>query len=242
MAGKRRAPVNKAAKPGKSRTADQNSKSTQAAEKQAIQVLDSGSRPPGDPIPLEQEIKALLTKHEVSFDEGCASFDALDFCLHSEQRGDFYFDAKEKRQEIQAANWPDIGVPQEHLFILDDLAARKLLKFAPDSGLVVRDNLRGLYFFFDVVRLFLMPRVRVNRRIEWSSPAIKGKWIIDLRNGEQCASLMEVFEKIAAYHDAQEEIFHKVLACYGDYVGEVIEEGGITRRPEHWIKDREETR
>lgn len=196
----------------------------------------------GDLLSLEQEIRALLEKHGVNFDEGCDSFDALDFCMHSEQRGGFYFDAKEKRQEIQMANWPDAGIPQEHLFILDDLAARKVLKFAPDSGVIVRDNMRRLYFFFDVVNLFLMPRLRVNRPIEWNNPAIKGKWMIDLRNGVQCASLMEVFERIAVFHDAQDEIFHKFLACYGDYQGEVIQEGGSKRQPQHWIKDRQATR
>ena len=189
-----------------------------------------------------KEVKALLTRHRMSFDEACDSFDALDFCIRSPQRGDFHLDAKEKIQEIQAANWPETGVPQEHLFILDDLAARKLLKFAPNSGLVVRDNLRNLYFFFNVVDLVLMPRLRVNRRLGWGETVLKGKWLIDLRNGVQCASLLEVFEQIAVYHDMKEEIFQNALACYGEYVGEEIGEGGMTRRPEHWIRDRDATR
>ena len=116
------------------------------------------------------------------------------------------------------------------------------MKFAPNAGIIVRDNLRRLYFFFDVVRLFLMPRWRVNRSIEYNSPAIKGKWLVDLRNGVECASLLEAFEKIAEYYDAQELIFHKHLACYGDFVGETVGEGGIARKPEHWLKDRDATR
>ena len=191
---------------------------------------------------LEQEIKSLLDQRKVRYDNACDSFEQLDFCIHSEQRADFHFDAKEKRQEVQLTNWPDVGLPQEHLFILDDLAARKVLKFAPNSGLVVRDNLRRLYFFFDVVRLFLMPRWRVNRPIEYNHPTVKGKWLVDLRNGVECASLLEVFEKIAEYHDAQEEIFHKRLACYGNFLGEKVGEGGITRKQEHWLKDRDSTR
>ena len=205
-------------------------------------VKSAGPVAPGELPSLEQEIKDLLTRREVHFDEACDAFDQLDFCIHSGQRADFHFDAKEKRQEVALANWPETGIPQEHLFILDDLAARKALKFAPNSGLVVRDNLRRLYFFFDVTPLFLMPRQRVNRPIELNSALVKGKWLVDLRNSVQCATLLEVFEKIAVYHDNQEQIFHKFLACYGDFVGEVISEGGITRRPEHWLKDRDATR
>ena len=191
---------------------------------------------------LEHEIRALVTARSVHFDEATESFDQLDFCIHSEQRGQFHFDAKEKVQKIKVANWPEVDIPEEHLFILDDLAARKVLKFAPDAGLIVRDNLRRLYFFFDVLNLFLMPRVRVNRRIGEGEGLLKGKWLIDLRNGVQCATLIEVFEQIAAYHDEQEEIFHKRLACYGEYTGEQVGQGGITRRPGHWIQDRDVTR
>jgi hypothetical protein len=99
-----------------------------------------------------------------------------------------------------------------------------------------------LYFFFSVVNLFLMPRLRVNRRIGRGESALKGKWLVDLRNGVRCNSLLEVFGEIAAYHDSQEEIFENVLACYGEYVGEQIGEGGVTRKPEHWVRDRDATR
>lgn len=191
---------------------------------------------------LEQEIRTLLTARSVHFDEATDAFDQLDFCIHSEQRGQFHFDAKEKVQKIKVANWPETAIPEEHLFILDDLAARKVLKFAPDSGLIVRDHRRRLYFFFDVLNLFLMPRMRVNRRIGEGEGLLKGKWLIDLRNGVQCATLIEVFEQIAAYHDEQDEIFHKRLACYGDYIGEQVGQGGITRQPGHWIQDRDVTR
>jgi hypothetical protein len=200
----------------------------------------SGYAPVDCEVSLEQEIKNLLKHHRVNYDEACDSFDEPDFCIHSEQRGDFHLDAKEKIQEIRLANWPETGVPQEHLFILDDLAARKMLKYSPHTGLVVRDNLRRLYFFFDVVNLFLMPRVRVDRRI--GEDVFKGKWLVDLRNGVQCASLLEVFEQIAHYYDSQDDIFKGILACYGSYVGEEIGKGGIPRTSGHWIKDRQATR
>ena len=95
-------------------------------------------------LSLEKEIKEFLKLHGTQYQEGCNEFDKLDFCIHSQQRGDFHFDAKEKIQNIQPANWPDIGVPEEFFFILDDLAARKTLLKSPRSGIVVRDNLNSI--------------------------------------------------------------------------------------------------
>lgn len=193
-------------------------------------------------LSLEQEIKAYLNKHSIRFDEGCDEFDRLDFTIYSEQRGNFHFDAKEKRQPMQMANWPDVGIPEEFLFILDDLAARKTLMKAPRSGIVIRDNMQEKYFFLSVVDLTLMPRVRVNRPIERNLPALKGKWLIDLRNCQSCAGLLEVFKKIADYVDAFPDIFQNTLECYGSYIGEKIGSGGIIRRPEHWKQDVSSTR
>jgi len=193
-------------------------------------------------LSLEQEIKEFLKLHGTQYQEGCNEFDELDFCIHSQQRGDFHFDAKEKIQNIQPANWPDIGVPEEFFFILDDLAARKTLLKSPRSGIVVRDNLNSIYYFFSIVDLFLMPRVRVNRRIERNIPTLKGKWLVDLRNGTKARNLQEVFKAIAQYTDSFDEIFQNTLECYGSYNGEIIGQGGITRRPEHWNKDVSSTR
>ena len=193
-------------------------------------------------LALEQEIIDLLTRRGVRHDAAVDDFSRLDFCIYSEQRGTFAFDAKEKAQPVKLANWPAVEIPEEHLFILDDRAARKTLQFAPNSGLVVRDNLRQRYFFFDVVRLFLMPRLRVNRPIALNRLELKGKWLVDLRNGVDCATLWEVFEQIAAYTDGQEHIFSGQKACYGDFVGETIPLAGETRRPEHWLHDRQTTR
>ena len=193
-------------------------------------------------LSLEQEIKEFLKLHGTQYQEGCNEFDKLDFCIHSQQRGDFHFDAKEKIQNIQPANWPDIGVPEEFFFILDDLAARKTLLKSPRSGIVVRDNLNSIYYFFSIVDLFLMPRVRVNRRIERNIPTLKGKWLVDLRNGTKARNLQEVFKAIAQYTDSFDEIFQNTLECYGSNNGEIIRQGGITRRPEHWNKDVSSTR
>ncbi len=197
-------------------------------------------------ISLEQEIKDYFVQRDILFHDH--SFDDrrflwLDFGFGDpEQKRYFRFDAKEKRRRYNTKNWPDVGIPEEHLFIMDDLAARKILAIAPNSGMVVRDNARQLYYLFTVVDLFLMPKVRVNRPIHNQQEVLKGKWLVDLRNGQCFDALPPIFDALEDYLDQRKTIFGKQLACYGDYVGENIGRGGITRRPEHWVTDVSETR
>lgn len=195
---------------------------------------------------LEQEIKDYFTERDIPFHDH--SFDDQRFLWLDFGFGDlkkkryFRFDAKEKRRRYNTKNWPDVGIPEQHLFIVDDLAARKILAIAPNSGMVVRDNTRQSYYLFTVVDLFLMPKVRVNRPIHNQKQGLKGKWLVDLRNGQRFNALPPVFDAIEVYLDERQAIFGKQLDCFGDYVGENIRRGGITRRPEHWVTDVNETR
>ena len=194
-------------------------------------------------ISLEQEVKAYFRSQNMAFEDNCRSFSRLDFAFGSRQQGRrFFFDAKEKRQPLNMQNWPVSTVPQERLFILDDLAARKVLAYAPQSGLVIRDNLRQSYHLFTVLDLFLMPRQRINRPIENEVQAMKGKWLVDLRSSFTSASLAGIFTAINAYLDQREAILFKQLACYGHYAGEQIQDQGTTRRPGHWDVDISATR
>ncbi|MDM8549242.1 hypothetical protein QUF72_04155 [Desulfobacterales bacterium HSG2] len=191
---------------------------------------------------FEQELKQYFKQHQIVFDDNSGSFKRLDFGFgDSKSKRYFSFDVKEKRQRYATRNWPT-EIPEEHLFIIDDLAARKILAYAPNSGLVVRDNIRRKYFFFSVVDLYLMPKQRVNREIRKNVRSVKGKWMTDLRNGHAYDSLAEVFSGIEAYLDSREDIFLNILECYGEYAGEEVPKGGIVRRPEHWTVDVEETR
>jgi len=197
-------------------------------------------------LSLEQEIKDYFNQRDIPFHDH--SFDDQRFLWLDFGYGDagkkryFRFDAKEKRRRYNMKNWPDAGIPEQHLFIMDDLAARKILAIAPNSGMVVRDNTQLKYYLFTVVDLFLMPKMRVNRPIHNQREGLKGKWLVDLRNGQRFDELPSVFDAIEAYLDQRREIFGKQLACYGEYVGEHIGRGGIIRRPEHWTTDISATR
>ncbi|MCO6449827.1 MAG: hypothetical protein J5I90_03460 [Caldilineales bacterium] len=188
---------------------------------------------------FEQEIKEFFARHNLPFHDHSTDaerFQRLDFGFGPPGRY-FSFDAKEKRQPYNLKNWPDSGIAEERLFIVDDLAARKILGFAPNSGLLVRDNVRPAYYLFTVLDLYLMPKLRVNRPIRNKQTEMKGKWLVDLRNGWRYATLAEAFAGIEKYLDEREQIFSRELACYGDYVGEEIGEGGIVRQPGHWRED-----
>lgn len=179
----------------------------------------------------------------MQYRDNSSSFKRLDFSIQVNEKIIFYFDAKEKRQHYNLRNW---NIPskeaEEHTFIIDDLAARKILAYAPYSGMIVRDNLRGGYYFFSVLDLFLMPKKRVNRPIKKEKQALKGKWIIDLRNGSRCESMEDCWQCILKYIEKREDLFLNILECYGNYTGEQIDQSGELRRPEHWDTDVKETR
>ena len=191
---------------------------------------------------LEQEIRTLFAQRQMSYDDHSGSVTQLDFGFGERAAKRYFaFDAKEKLQSYNLRNW-QTAIPEAHLFILDDLACRKVLLYAPNAGLLVRDTPQQRYLFFTVVDLFLMPKTRVNRPIHRTQLELKGKWLIDLRNGRPFSHLDELFGVINDYLNRRKAIFHEIHACYGDYVGEEIGAGGIERRPEHWDKDYGATR
>ena len=108
------------------------------------------------PPSLEQEIKDFFAQHKVDYDDRSRSFTRLDFGYGDEFTNRYVaFDAKEKRQRYNPHNWPT-AIPEEHLFIIDDLAARKILLHAPNAGLLVRDTSQETpaYYFYSVAYLF----------------------------------------------------------------------------------------
>lgn len=192
---------------------------------------------------LEREFKFYFKQHQIPYEDHTTSLKKLDFNFGDPKAKTFFcFDVKEKRQRYTKQHWQQLEIPEPHLFILDDLAARKILVFAPNSGLVIRDNVQQKYYFYSVVDLFLMPKIRVNRVIKKQVEARKGKWLIDLRNGRAGDNLSRIFEAIDSYLKDRENIFLHTLECYGNYYGEEIGQGGITRQPGHWDIDVKGTR
>ncbi len=193
-------------------------------------------------LSFEQEIKKFLGEKKLAFQDNSSSFKRLDFTVHLDEKWKFHFDAKEKRQPYNLKNWQLTAAQEPHTFIMDDLAARKILAYSPYSGMVVRDNRLGGYYFFSVVDLFLLPKTRVNRPIFKEKKGLKGKWLIDLRHGLKCNSMEQVLSLFQKYIEKREDIFINILECYGDYEGEQIGQRGEIRKKEYWDIDVKETR
>lgn len=192
-------------------------------------------------LSFEEEIRRFLQQKHVRYTDQTAAFYDADFSLMLSDGARFALEVKEKRRPYAVTSWPK-GTPEAHMFILDDLTVRKCLAHAPRAGVAVKDSGGRRYVFFSVVDLALMPRVRVNRRIERNAPDLKGKWIVDLRNGKGASTLDGLLAHVNDYLDGLHAILYEVHPCYGEYVGEVVGEGGITRRPDHWESDVRDTR
>jgi hypothetical protein len=187
-------------------------------------------------LPFEDEFRKFLQQRHARFIDQTRSYHDADFALMLSDGARFALEVKEKRQAYVKSVWP-ANTPEPHMFILDELTVRKCLGFAPRAGVAVKDVVGERYVFFSVIDLALMPRVRVNRRIERNQPDLKGKWIVDLRNGGQATTLDELLGHIQTYLANLHSILYEIHPCYGDYVGETVGDGGITRRPEHWSQD-----
>lgn len=192
---------------------------------------------------FEQEIKLYLKNHKIRFHNNCNSLEKPDFSIiNSNGNIVFTFDVKEKRQKYNMNHWSKCKIPQPFFFILDDLAARKIFRFSPKCGVIIRDNTQKKFVLFSGLDLFLMPKTRINRPIHRNQHGLKGKWFVDLRNGKSSTGLDEIFEEIKTYLTNFTSIFQEHLPCYHPYWGEEILEQGTERRPEHWETDIKTTR
>jgi hypothetical protein len=184
---------------------------------------------------FQQEIRDLLMNSHIRFEDHSESYKELDFAINF-NGAVFHLDVKEKIQKYQTANWPRI-MPEREMFILDDLSVRKCLAYAPNSGILIRDNVYSGYYFFSVVDLALMPRIRVNRQINKNQSGQKGKWVINLRNGKRFNSSKEAFIYLNEFIGGMDAILFDALECYGNYVNEKVNTAGIPRKPGHWDND-----
>lgn len=186
------------------------------------------------PPSLQQELINLFAVSGARFQDFTSSFTEPDFLFLSPKWNyAFWLEAKEKVQTFSKKNWP-CDIPEKHLFVLDDLSARKVLRHAPFSGVLVRDNTQRQYVFFSVVHLFTMPKIRRNRLLP--SGEMKGKWLIDLRHGESARTLPQALAHITRYVRDLTATFASTPA-WGVYEGEDLRIAGVPRTNEHRRQD-----
>ncbi len=95
-----------------------------------------------------------------------------------------YIDVKEKVRKL-GPRWHLLpGVPEEDLFVIDELSVRKAARHFPHSYFVIRDQPGGNRIFVARVdEMFCVERARRNR--VGKTNHAKGKWIVDLKNFRQ---------------------------------------------------------
>jgi hypothetical protein len=204
-------------------------------------------------LSFEQEIKEYLKAKGIAYIDNSSEFKLLDFTIPDFviEKSDgknvgrkLFLEVKEKRQVYNISNWPLIQLVDEPFtFIVDELSCRKALAYAPFSGLLIRDNMTGFYYWYSVLDLFLMPKKRVNRPIQKNATkTLKGKIILDFRNAVKSDNLEEIIMKLKESITNRHHLYTEVNECYGTYHDEIITTQGITREEKHWDTDVSETR
>lgn len=164
--------------------------------------------------------RALDADGEIELLDSTDSFEEIDFELGCRGRR-LFLEVKQKKQRYRDG-WVSAGaVEEENLFILDELAARKLILRAPRAYLLVNDLPSGSYSVLGGLELFTMPKSRVNRSIDGGVATFKGKWLIDLRNGFLSSSIEEALAYLKR-RSSSEDDYWKALACHGRYENETV--------------------
>lgn len=64
----------------------------------------------------EQEVKAYLQHVGIPFTDHTAAYKTLDFTITFTDKQPFYLEVKEKRQQYNPQNWPQVA-PEAEMFI-----------------------------------------------------------------------------------------------------------------------------
>lgn len=156
-----------------------------------------------------------------------------DFILYI-NRKPFALEVKSKLQPVATRNWP-VDIPEQDLFILDELTVRKMMRsYGLDGAVAVWAG--STYHLYTLLDLLIIPRTRVNR--DMGDGYLKGKWLIRLSHAAISGLSAEgVIEAIERYAAKQEELA-TASPCYrGDLS---VGRGGI-KRTRAWRKHDYET-
>lgn len=185
---------------------------------------------------FEHDVKTYLKVRGEQFIDGTSSHTSLDFHL---TRRNIHIDTKEKCQQFSMDNWKEASMPQEHLFIIDDLAVRKLLPHAPNGFSLIRDSSVSppMHYVYSIVDFLCMPKKRCRRTISKSVTTFKGKWLVDLRDAAAFETLDDAMQYILHYSEKHKSILESHIDCWGNYRSERIGSGGRTRVAKYWKED-----
>lgn len=164
--------------------------------------------------------RQLAADGEFEILDSTDSFDDLDFELGCRGRRVF-LEVKEKKQRYRD-RWTDLaGIPEERLFILDELSVRKIMLRCPRAFLLVHDAMTDRLSLFGALELLTVPKSRVNRSIDGGVATFKGKWLVDLSHAAGFDQMPDALDLVKRRIGSEDEAW-KSLACHGRYEGEVL--------------------
>lgn len=176
---------------------------------------------------FEEAVRQALAELGWEFQDNTAAHEQPDFYLFRRVRGERVraaLELKAKRQPYRA-RWAELaGLPEEQLLILDEVAARKLLAWAPRALLLFWDErtVAQPYVLYSIIDLFCLPKVRVQRPIALNTATLKAKWLLDRRHGRAFGDLHSVLAAVTNYldHDMLSDL--RRLQAHGPFIGEVV--------------------
>lgn len=177
---------------------------------------------------FEEQVKAALNLMRWRFQDYTSSHDKPDLIvLHSigEDRVNVALELKEKRQRYRP-RWEELArLREQDVLALDEVAARKLLPFAPYSFLLYHDATgRGRpYVLYSILDLMCAPKVRVQRPINLHSERLKGKWLLNRQHGRAFSGLNDALIELREYINRELGNDLNGLGAHGRYDGEVVE-------------------
>ncbi len=132
--------------------------------------------------PLEAEVARALDRHPdlVRLQSSTASLDRLDYQLLGPGERLCELELKTKRQPYRG--WAHLRpeLAEADVFILDELALRRIVDAGRYAFLLVRDIPANRWALWSTAELVLASKVRASRRLAATSVTDKGKLLIDL--------------------------------------------------------------
>ena len=141
---------------------------------------------------IEAQVEHALVSHPslTLLKASTTSFDRLDFQVLSATEQLLQIELKAKRQPL-SAGWRKLRpeVAPENLFVLDELALRKIVEAGRYAFLLVRDIPRARWVLWTVGDLLVASRARHARALDRGSGThLKGKLLFDLSEAGFTAS------------------------------------------------------
>ena len=177
---------------------------------------------------FEEQVKAALNVMRLRFQDFTSAHDMPDLVLLmtiGDQRVNVALELKEKRQRFRQ-RWEQLArIPERDLFALDEVAARKLLPFAPYAFLLYHDDTgRGRpYVLYSILDLLCAPKVRAQRSINLRNERLKAKWLLNRLHGRAYAGLNDALLDLVAYLERDLARDLRGLGAHGRYEGETVE-------------------